>query len=109
MLLASGVALAATITGTDGNDVLAGTRYADSIGAGAGDDRVNGRAGNDKIWGGDGEDKLYGGKGRDRIYTAGWYTDVVDCGPGRDWVEVDSTDRVVNCERVVDATPPGRF
>ena len=105
MLLASGVALAKNITGTDQDSVLIGTKKADRIVGGAGDDVVRGKAGNDSIWGGDGEDTLYGGKGRDRIHTAGRYADVVDCGPGRDWVTVDSTDQAVNCEKMIHEDP----
>jgi len=107
--LASGVALAKTITSTNANDILMGTRNADSIDAKDGDDVVRARPGSDAIWGGDGSDRLYGGKGRDHIYTGGWYKDFVDCGPGIDRVEVDSSDTVRNCERVVDVTPPDRF
>ncbi len=106
MLLASGVALAKNIGGDENDNILRGTKSADTIHGRGGNDVVYGRAGNDRIYGEDGEDRLYGGKGRDRIYTAGAQADVVDCGRGgRDWAEVNASDQVVNCERVVELTP----
>ena len=101
MLLTSGVALAKTIRGTDGDDFLRGTKNADNIRGRDGEDVIRGRAGADLIWGEDHSDTMYGNKGRDRIDTAGRWPDVVDCGPGRDKVKVDPTDQHVNCERVV--------
>ena len=101
ILLVSGVALAKTVVGTEGDDVIIGTRKADDLRGAGGEDVIRGRAGDDLIRGDDQEDELYGGKGRDRIDTAGRWSDVVDCGPGRDWVKVDPTDQHVNCERVV--------
>lgn len=99
MLLASGVALAATISGTGKDELLRGTRYADNINARGGDDVVRGFQGADEITGEDGEDRIYAGEGNDRIFSAGSFRDVVDCGPGRDWAQVNRRDRVVNCER----------
>jgi hypothetical protein len=55
--LAAGAALAATVTGTDGPDILQGTMKADRIGALAGDD-LYGLNGPDTYRGGDGEDSL---------------------------------------------------
>lgn len=52
---------AATITGTDGDDVLTGTGGPDVIAAGDGDDTVRGLGGADLICGGDGDDTLLGG------------------------------------------------
>ena len=58
--------------------------------------------GADVIHGDNGADRLYGGKGNDRIYSAGRVRDVVNCGLGnRDWAEVNPSDTVVGCERVV--------
>jgi hypothetical protein len=38
----------------------------------------------------------------DRIFTAGRVSDVVKCGRGsRDWAEVNPSDKVEGCERVV--------
>ena len=47
IVLASGVALAATFNGTAGNDSKAGTTSADNMYGLDGDDTLNGRAGND--------------------------------------------------------------
>jgi VCBS repeat-containing protein len=49
-----------TITGTENDDVLAGTVGADTINALAGNDVVHGNAGADLITGGDGFDQLHG-------------------------------------------------
>src|SRR5215212_5885946 len=88
---ASGMALAATVVGTDKAETLMGTRYADYVRAG-----------------GRGEDRLYGGEGDDRIvsqdlndYGIG-QRDTVDCGPGHDTVIGDFDDGAIrNCEEGV--------
>jgi RTX calcium-binding nonapeptide repeat (4 copies) len=53
-------AFAATITGTNGNDVLKGTDSRDTIRARGGDDRVYGFKGNDALYGGRGNDRIWG-------------------------------------------------
>jgi Ca2+-binding RTX toxin-like protein len=122
LFVASGVALAATITGTDKDETLIGTGYADTIKARGGDDEVRGLRGPDRLYGnggkdevvgGYGEDKLYGGNGNDLLRSqdifsqSGAYRDVVDCGPGNDSARADFRDRVNkdNCEDVVVAIP----
>ena len=121
VLVAGGVALAATITGTDRSETLIGTAYADSIEArgGAdvvrglgGPDRLFGNLGSDRVVGGNGEDRLDGGRGNDRLFSedifsqSGAYRDVVDCGPGEDFASVDFRDVVrENCEEVGVAIP----
>ena len=63
---------------------------------------VSAFGGADVIRGENGEDRLYGGKGNDHIFSAGRVSDVVNCGRGnRDWAEVNPSDKVVGCERVV--------
>ena len=75
-------AAAKRIVGTARNDVLRGSRHADTI---------YGRAGNDRLFGLAGNDTLYGGRGADRI----------SCGPGRDTVYADKLDRIgADCEVV---------
>jgi len=101
MLLGSGVALAATITGTADNENLRGTAFADAISAGAGNDVVWGLGGGDRVTGGDGTDRVYGQRGNDRIFVEGAGRDFVDCGPGVDTARVDRRDRAVNCERLI--------
>jgi len=53
--------LAATITGTDGDDLIYGTVGNDVISAGAGDDIIKGRGGMDTICGNTGDDIIYDG------------------------------------------------
>jgi Ca2+-binding RTX toxin-like protein len=105
LVAASGVALAATFGGTNNDERLVGTRYADTIKARGGNDVVLGLGGNDAIRGDDGNDRLSGGPGNDRIVSrdvrspGGANRDVVRCGGGNDTAFVDSRDRVVDCER----------
>jgi Ca2+-binding RTX toxin-like protein len=106
ILVVSGVALAKTVVGTEGDDVIIGTKKADDLRGAGGEDVIRGRAGDDLMRGDDQSDELYGNKGGDRIDTAGRWADVVDCGPGRDWVKVDSTDQHGHCERVELDEPP---
>jgi len=112
--LASGIALAATIVGTDKAETLIGTRYADYIRADGGADEVRGlrgpdelygNRGRDKIIGGRGEDRLYGGRGDDHIVSRDLndfgigQRDMVDCGPGHDTYATDFDDGAIrNCE-----------
>lgn len=63
-------AVAATIIGTAGDDVLYGTPQADTI---------VGKAGNDEIWSGRGPDRVVGGRGSDTIHS----------GAGNDVVQAD--------------------
>jgi len=73
-LAAPAAAAAATIHGTAGSDAIVGTPAADTIVAGAGNDLIQ---------------AAFGG------------VDRIDCGPGRDIVSADQSDRVAaNCEVV---------
>ena len=56
LLIATGVALAATYNGTDRNDVIYGGSAADTIYGKGGADALNGRGGNDTLYGGPGND-----------------------------------------------------
>ena len=93
-----------TITGTEGNDRLRGTRRDDVIcGLGGndrieardGDDAVFGDAGRDWIDGGDDDDTLYGGEGDDLLW-GGRDDDVLSGGPGTDRCE--RADAADGCE-----------
>ena len=111
--------------GQGGNDIVVALGGPDRAHGGPGDDRVDGGAGHDRLDGGSGDDHLLGGRGADTIYagagrdriTGGHgndvivvsgdprpaWSDVVDCGPGRDevrinWNKVLKTSR--NCETV---------
>jgi Ca2+-binding RTX toxin-like protein len=57
--------VAATITGTQGNDTITGTSGRDVIAGLGGDDVIDGGGGNDLVCGGDGNDRLSGGAGED--------------------------------------------
>ena len=71
-----------TITGTIGNDVIAGGAPAERLGGGSGDDRIQARGGG---------------------------TDTVDCGSGSgDLAIVDEADSVTGCEQVQLPTTPGQ-
>lgn len=68
-LLVATDAHAATITGTDGADVLIGTHGRDTIHALAGNDIVQGGGRADVVHGEDGDDELDGNAGDDLLYT----------------------------------------
>jgi len=77
LFIAGGVALAAVINGTAGDDTLTGTQKADSIYGHGGNDTITGKAGADEIWGGTGSDvikgngddnTLHGEGGNDNLY-----------------------------------------
>ncbi len=55
------------ITGTKKNEILVGTRYADTLNGGSGNDILLGKSGNDKLNGGDGRDWLFGNAGNDTL------------------------------------------
>lgn len=74
---------AATISGTNGDDVLTGTPGADVIDALAGDDIVEGLGGNDVLIGGEGKDRLSGAAGDDLV-LGGNGDDRLDGGRGID-------------------------
>ena len=64
----------ATITGTNGKDVLKGSKFADVIAGLGGGDKITGLGKGDRICGGGGADSLNGGSGSDRCQG----------GPGKD-------------------------
>jgi hypothetical protein len=102
-------AYADRIDGGAGDDVLDGWDGDDTIRGGEGNDRIEGWSGRDKISGGAGDDAIGGGSGRnvisggpgdDRIASANGIAETVDCGPGRDLVRADRSDRLHACERI---------
>jgi Ca2+-binding RTX toxin-like protein len=60
--------VAATIVGTNNDDVLVGTPGRDVIVGLGGNDTIQGLGGNDLICGGDGSDDIDGGDGNDSIH-----------------------------------------
>jgi Ca2+-binding RTX toxin-like protein len=83
LILATGVALAATITGTRHNDFLRGTNGNDKIAARDGNDEVRALAGDDQVFGGTGDDKLFGKENAD-VIVGGRDNDRLDGGIGND-------------------------
>jgi secreted trypsin-like serine protease len=59
-----------TIFGTEGRDVLNGTRFADVIAGLGGADKIRGGRGADLLCGDKGADTLFGGRGRDSLFGA---------------------------------------
>ena len=99
VLMIGGVALAATIEGTGGEDMLTGTAEADTIrGYGGADILTDGPQDDAAL------DRLYGGAGADEITSANAQAsrDVVSCGGGTDKVVADALDEVdeATCENV---------
>lgn len=75
--------LAATINGTNGNDIMEGTDNPDTIYGNAGNDKIYGYKWDDILYGGTGDDRIWGGSHNDRIYA--WHGDnVVSGGEGND-------------------------
>ena len=116
LLVASAVAWAATITGTNGNDFLPGTQQSDRISARGGDDIVYGLRGNDRIVAASGSDLINGDGtcpagvrnpnycsddetqgGNDKI-SAGSGNDVAQGGKGNDTIFARDGERdVIHC------------
>lgn len=115
LAVAGGVALAATIDGTAGDDSIRGTRGPDTIDGRGGDDTIRGFRGADSLAGSSGDDAISagprdetamdtvsGGSGDDLIVARNVPAakDVIDCGRGLDTAVVDSKDIVSGCNRV---------
>lgn len=82
----------AYIRPTAKDDVLRGSKLADTIDGLAGNDRIFGREGNDKLKGGAGNDTLNGGAGRD----------VLTGGAGKDHFVFDTKLSRTNVDRITD-------
>ena len=52
------------------------------------------------LFGGPGKDTIDAHAGNDTIYARDKTRDIVRCGPGRDTVTADKTDKLTNCEKV---------
>ena len=90
---------AATIVGTPGADVLVGTPGPDVIAGLGGNDVIRAGDGDDLVCGGRGADQLFGEAGDDRLFAgpaqriddrggSGFRPDVLDGGPGDDWLDI---------------------
>jgi Ca2+-binding RTX toxin-like protein len=112
--------------GRGGNDRLYGYAGDDGISGGGGQDTIRGGQGNDGLFGDPGRDKIYGGPGRETIYATeggdtvyagpgndGVYAqdgkrDIIFCGSGRDFADVDILrDDIKNCESRQPPCGPG--
>lgn len=102
VIAGAAVASARVVTGTPGNDRLAGTPRADAIRGLAGRDRLVGGGGADFLLGGAGRDTVDAGPGSDLVAISyDGSRDSVRCGPGGDVVNADPTDSVASdCELV---------
>jgi hypothetical protein len=99
LLLASGVALAAAIAGTNGNDTLTGTNNRDTISGAAGGDYIAGLGARDSLYGDQGADEVHGNGGNDQLFP-GQGADEVYGGRGdNDFVNAidEKLDSVINC------------
>ncbi len=63
-------------------------------------ERIDGKGGNDRIDGKGGKDIVIGGTGNDTILAADGIAETINCGPGRDRVTADRSDKLTGCERV---------
>jgi Ca2+-binding RTX toxin-like protein len=84
-LIATTVAVAATIVGDASSNVLTGTEQRDRILARGGDDTVNALGAADLVRSGEGADTVDAGRGRDRVH-GGAGNDTLNGGPGCDRV-----------------------
>jgi Ca2+-binding RTX toxin-like protein len=78
----------------DGNDVIAGTKRADSLWGFGGDDTLNGKTGMDWLYGHRGDDTLTGGTGADTfVFLTGYDNDTVTdfdlTGTDHDFIRMD--------------------
>ena len=97
----SGSVSAQTLRGGARADVICADAGADRILAGNAHDVVYAGQGNDVIDGGNGADWLFGAAGADTIRARDRSIDIVSCGPGRDRVTADRSDKIAaDCERV---------
>lgn len=71
LFLAGGVALAAVVNGTAGDDTLYGTNSKDTIYGYEGNDTIAGKGLGDEIWGGTGSDTIKGEAGFDTLHGEG--------------------------------------
>jgi len=100
LVLGSSVALAAVKFGTDGQDILMGTKDDDVLYGKGGTDFIDGRRGNDVLYGGGGNDEvvsfpgddiLFGGKGNDFVLE-GKGNNTLFGGGGNDFFQATAID-----------------
>ncbi len=120
LALGAGVAFAAIIKGTPGDDRLTGTEVRDTIFGFKGDDLIRGLGGTDTLQGGGGDDTIFGGPGQDVLRGRGGndhlhggsptdpkHTDEFYCGAGYDTIYLEESEHSVHnrtvkaCEEIV--------
>ena len=79
----------AFIYGEDGDDQLYGRQFGDTIYGGNGADIIGAGAGVDSLNGGPGADRIDAGADNDFIYAKDSTKDVIQCGTGTDWAQID--------------------
>jgi Ca2+-binding RTX toxin-like protein len=101
------------LSGSDGNDTLAGGNGDDVLLGGAGNDILNGGAGDDILVGGTGADVLHGGAGDD-LLIGGEGADVLNGGAGNDvivwegdWSYLDVIDGGAGFDSIITADTLG--
>jgi Ca2+-binding RTX toxin-like protein len=97
VVVSAGVALAANIIGTNGNDNCGAltpppSNNADNITLAGGDDQCNARGGADQVYGDSGDDQIQGGGATDDLYGGGGQNDVDGQGGNNDFVSVVDND-----------------
>lgn len=95
VIIISGLIIAegdiAAINAGEGNDIVKGSKIADTINGGIGDDRIFGSSGDDILNGGLGNDFLDGGAGSDTVHGNNG-NDVIIAGIGFDYLFGDAGD-----------------
>ena len=110
VLVAGGIALAATVdcasvigfcVGTNEDDRMIGTDFPDQMAGLAGDDKLVGRDGGDELVGNEGSDTLVGGRGEDGIFVGEpslGDRDTIRAGADNDRIEAtDGKADTINC------------
>lgn len=105
------------ITGTNGDDIIAGNSGVDMLWGGNGNDVLLGNLGNDTLNGGNGNDRLFGGQGNDTLNGGNqndWLSgdqgsDTLTGGQGNDVFSFNVASRVLGTgiDTVTDFTPSG--
>ncbi len=100
------------IHGLSGNDILIGLLANDRLCGGPGNDLLRGDEGDDRVFGGTGNDRLIGGSGNDALLGGGGHdvhlgdagSDAFVCGPGQDYAHggADPDVAAADCEIQID-------
>ncbi|WP_370248580.1 calcium-binding protein [Nocardioides sp.] len=85
----------------DGDDWVRGGIGTNVLASGPGEDRLVGGDEQDTLDAGEGDDTVWGGLGDD-LLTGGPGADLINGAGGRDTAVADATDRVRDCERILD-------